>query len=1039
MNPESARFCLDCGTPLPSATSARPSIAETMMAPAAELTTGSTFAGRYQIIEELSQGGMGRVYKVFDTDIKEKIALKLLRSEIASDKEMIERFGNELKLARKISHRNVCRMFDLGKWEGTSYITMEFVPGEDLKRFIRKSGRIGAGKAVAIAKHICDGLAEAHRLGVIHRDLKPANIMVDEDGNARIMDFGIARALKGRGMTGAGVMIGTPEYMSPEQVEGKEVDPRSDIYSLGVILYEMVTGRTPFEGDTPLSIAVKHKTEPPPDPGKFNPQISGELSRLILRCLEKDRDRRFPSAEELGNELTRIEKTLPGTTEILPKRKPMTSREITVTLGVRKILIPAVVLAVLILAGLAVWRFLLRAKPQEHSIAVIHFQNQTGDPAFDYLQEALPNLLISSLEQSPYVQVTTWERLYDLLSQSGKAQIKFIDRDTGFELCLRDGIEAIVLGTYTKAGDVFATEIKILDVRTKKLLKSAAAQGEGVGSILAKQIDVLSKEISRGIGLPKKTAGESIPRIADITTASMEAYQLYLRGLEALNRFYFEDARRDLEKATAIDPQFASAYLVLASVYNYTNESAQRIEAIKKAKMHSGKATDKERLFIESLYTRVMEKDPQKQLSLDLQLVQKYPKEKTAYMNLAATYRGSGMNVEALGAGIKCLDLDPTFGPALNTVAYAYLDSGDFSRAEEYFKKYVSLHPADANPLDSLADLYFRMGRFDEAIDSLKAALKIKPDWGSEETIAVILALRGEYLEALRWNDQFIRMTAVKGWQAKGYWWKAIYEHLLGRRRSSDQNLNTAENIWEGINYRDGPYLAKLVRGFLSLDQGDSDRAQRSSDELISLTQGLRPILIPPINLYAAYLENKRGDWSAARKKIEDVERYLEKPAQNRRAAGQLPLLYALVRGEWMLAQGRADEAIAFLEKEWVPQEPPSAFITFPLSLLLHNLPMEQDVLARAYQKAGNPDRAIAEYEKLLTFDPGSKWRRFPNPIYHFSLARLLEDKGDKAGARDHYQKFLELWKQADPGIPEFEEARKRLASGAVSPDMKTN
>jgi serine/threonine protein kinase/tetratricopeptide (TPR) repeat protein len=998
------------------------------MAPAAELTTGSTFAGRYQIIEELSQGGMGRVYKVFDTDIKEKIALKLLRPEIAFDKDMLERFSNELKLARKISHRNVCRMFDLGKWEGTSYITMEFVTGEDLKRFIRKSGRIGAGKAVAIAKHICDGLAEAHRLGVIHRDLKPQNIMVDEEGNARIMDFGIARALKGRGMTGAGVMIGTPEYMSPEQVEGKEVDQRSDIYSLGVILYEMVTGQTPFEGDTPLSIAVKHKTEPPPDPGKINPQISGELSRLILRCLEKDRDRRFPSAEELGNELTRIEKTLPGTAPLPTKRKSMTSREITVTLGVRKILIPAVVLAVLILAGLAAWRLILRAKPQEHSIAVIHFQNQTGDSVFDYLQEALPNLLISSLEQSPYVQVTTWERLYDLLSQSGKAQIKFIDRDTGFELCLRDGIEAIVLGTYTKAGDVFATEIKILDVRTKKLLKSATAQGEGVGSILAKQIDVLSKEISRGIGLPKKTAEGSIPRIADITTASMEAYQLYLKGLEALNRFYFEDARRDLEKATAIDPQFASAYLVLASVYNYTNESALRIEAIKKAKMHSGKATDKERLFIESLYTRVMEKDPQKQLSLDLQLVQKYPKEKTAYMNLAATYRGSGMNVEALEAGIKCLDLDPTFGPALNTVAYAYLDSGDFIRAEEYFKRYASFHPADANPLDSLADLYFRMGRFDEAIGSLKAALKIKPDWGSEEFISLIMAMRGEYPQALEWMDQFIRAMTVKGWQAQGYWWEAFFEHLLGRRKSSDQDLNRAADIWKSIGYRDGPWLVELARGFASLDKGDSERAKRSSDELISLTQVLRPILIPPISLYSACIEIQRGDWSAARQKIEDVGRYLEKTAQNRRAAGQLPLLYALVRGEWMLAQGRADEAIAFLEKEWVPQGPPSAFITFPLSLFLHNLPMEQDVLARAYQKAGNPDRAIAEYEKLLTFDPGSKWRRFPNPIYHFRLARLLEDKGDKARARDRYQKFLELWAQADPGIPEFEEAKKRLA-----------
>ena len=167
---------------------------------------------------------MGRVYKVFDTKINEKVALKLIRPEVASDRETIERFSNELKLARKISHRNVCRMFDLGEAEGAHFITMEYVPGEDLKKLIRMSGQLGVGTAISMAKQVCEGLAEAHRLGIVHRDLKPQNIMVDEEGHARIMDFGIARSLKAKGITGAGVMIGTPEYMSPEQVEGKEVD-----------------------------------------------------------------------------------------------------------------------------------------------------------------------------------------------------------------------------------------------------------------------------------------------------------------------------------------------------------------------------------------------------------------------------------------------------------------------------------------------------------------------------------------------------------------------------------------------------------------------------------------------------------------------------------------------------------------------------------------------------------------------------------------------------------------------------------------------
>jgi len=355
------------------------------------------------------------------------------------------------------------------------------------------------------------------------------------------------------------------------------------------------------------------------------------------------------------------------------------------------------------------------------------------------------------------------------------------------------------------------------------------------------------------------------------------------------------------------------------------------------------------------------------------------------------------------------------------------MNSDNYEKALEYFKKYVSLHPVDANPLDSLADLYFRMGRFDDALDNLKAALKIKPDWGSEDTIAVILSIRGEYLEALRWNDQSIRRTTVKGWQAVGYWWRAIYEHLLGRRRSSDQNLNMAENIWEGINYRDGPYLAKLVRGFFSLDQGDLGRAQRMSDEIFSLSQTLRPGLLHPMNLYAAFMETRRGEWDAARKKLEEFEPLLRNAAkQYPRIAAQSRILYAVVRGEYALAQGRADEAIALLEKEWTPQEPPSSISVNVLPFLIHNVPFEQDVLARAYHKAGNLDKAISEYEKLLTNDPVSKWRRFPHPIYHFRLAELLEAKGDRIRAREHYQKFLELWKQADPGIPEFEAAKKK-------------
>ncbi|MCK4495405.1 MAG: protein kinase, partial [Candidatus Aminicenantes bacterium] len=290
-NPSDSKYCKECATPLPSPGQAE--VTKTIEAPKEELTTGSTFAGRYQIIEELGKGGMGKVYKVLDKEVNAKVALKLIKPEIASDKKTIERFRNELKVARDIAHKNVCRMYDLGKEEGAYYITMEYVSGEDLKSFIRRSGVISVGKAISIANQVCEGLSEAHRLGVVHRDLKPQNIMIDNEGNARIMDFGIARSLRAKGITGSGVMIGTPEYMSPEQVDGKESDQRADIYSLGVILYEMVTSRVPFEGDTPFSIGVKQKSEIPRAPKEINDQIPEDLNRVILRCMEKDKEKRY--------------------------------------------------------------------------------------------------------------------------------------------------------------------------------------------------------------------------------------------------------------------------------------------------------------------------------------------------------------------------------------------------------------------------------------------------------------------------------------------------------------------------------------------------------------------------------------------------------------------------------------------------------------------------------------------------------------------------------------------------------------------------
>jgi serine/threonine protein kinase len=351
-NPEGTRFCGRCGRELPAPGDTVASGTATFQTPSRGLERGTTFARRFEIIEEIGKGGMGMVYKAYDSKIREVVALKLLKPEIASDLEIVERFRNEIKLARQVSHRHVCRMYDIGEEWLSIYISMEYVAGEDLKSFIRRSGHLNEAKAVGLARQIAEGLAEAHRLGVVHRDLKPQNIMIDKDGNAKIMDFGIARSLHTRGVTGTGVIIGTPEYMAPEQADGRDVDSRADVYALGTVLFEMVTGRVPFEGETPLSIVLKHRSEPPADPQTLNTQISTGLSRVILKCLEKPRERRYQSAADVLADLEAVEKGLPVTRPMTLRTKPATQREITVKFKLRKILLPALAVGVLVIVGL---------------------------------------------------------------------------------------------------------------------------------------------------------------------------------------------------------------------------------------------------------------------------------------------------------------------------------------------------------------------------------------------------------------------------------------------------------------------------------------------------------------------------------------------------------------------------------------------------------------------------------------------------------------------------------------------------------------
>ncbi len=910
-NPSDSQYCSKCATQLiPSEKISAPET-ETVQAPIKELTRGTTFAKRYEIVEELGKGGMGKVYRVDDKKIKEEVALKLLKPEIAADERTIARFSNELKLARKISHRNVCRMYDLSEEQGTHYITMEYVPGEDLKTTIKRVGQLSVGKAVSVAKQVCEGLIEAHRLGVIHRDLKPQNIMLDKEGNARIMDFGIARSIKAKGITDVGMIIGTPEYMSPEQVEGKEADQTSDVYALGVILYEMVTGKVPFKGDTPLSIAVKQKSEVPRNPKEINPQIPEDLQNFILKCLHKDKKNRYQSARETYSELGKIEERIPTEERIIPDKKleikPLRKRWNTFILPGVLIIVAAIIIGGYFLFN----RILKKEKPPEptpisgmkweNSIAVLPFVDLSPQKDQEYFCDGMTDDIISKLSRIEELKVSS--RTSVMRYKNTEKDIKEIGRELA--------VAAILEGSIQKEKNRIRVSAQLINVEDNFHLWSETYDRK-LESVFDIQDDV-SNAIAKALKI--KLTETKVAELRKVPTESMDAYEFYLQGRSLF--YNYEKAKNEqaiamFKKALELDSSFSLANAGISLCYSqYKN---------------SGWDEDEKWLIL------------------------------------------------AEDAAKRAIDLDANSAEAHFALGFVYEQRKQYEQMEREMRHVLKLNPSHAHAHDSLGDIFHRAkGKLEDALYEYNLAL-----------------MSDSFL-----LPSFINIACVKTKQGKYRDAKKILLRSIEIHEKSERPL---------IN------LGRIHRF-----QGEYKRSLQALNKAVMLNpSGIDAYL--ELGLTYALMKN----FNAARSEANLITEISSIPKEK-----NFPVLYlfgriSLEEGNWQAALENFEHALRIRGGISREKEPKSGVSLDDI----HNM------LAETYLRQKNFKAAIQEYNKMNDLPVGN-WQadEFMWAKRHYKMAIAYKMMKDLSNAKREYEIFLQLWKDADPDIPEIIDAKKRLAS----------